>query len=114
MNNQAVGTQNMDGITASTYDYKGKAAKNIFSINSGLVTSDVINIGLTFDRKNLTSGGAFLNFLSIQLKRISSSTTQHLYDLGHLSNFNIKTFSGKFRIPTTLFLSGILPILLFL
>ena len=65
MNNQAVGTQNMDGITASTYDYKGKAAKNIFSVNSGLVTSDVINIGLTFDRKNLTSGGAFLNFLSI-------------------------------------------------
>lgn len=69
VNNQAVGTQNMEGITASTYDYKGKAAKNIFSINSGLVTSDVINVGLTFDRKALTSGGAFLNFLSIQLKR---------------------------------------------
>ena len=69
MNNQAVGTQNMEGITASTYDYKGKAAKNTFSINSGLVASDVINIGMTFDRKNLTSGGAFLNFLSIQLKR---------------------------------------------
>lgn len=69
LNSQSIGTQNMEGITASTYDYKGKGIKNSFNLSSSIVTSDAIAVGLTFDRKNISSGGAFLNFLAIQLKR---------------------------------------------
>lgn len=78
INGQALGTQSLDAITAERYDFKGKPNTQVFSINSNnITTSNTLSIALIFDRKALTSGGAFLNFLGLQsLKRLQLYNNQ--------------------------------------
>jgi hypothetical protein len=69
-NNQAIGIIFLNGIASDRYDVKGDFAVKNFVINSDNYTSaNELKIGFTYDRKALTTGVGYLNFVSVQALR---------------------------------------------
>ena len=69
-NGQNVGTVPLNAIGSDRYDTKGSLFTKIFTINSdNFTTANDLKIGLTFDRKGLTLGAGYLDFIGIQALR---------------------------------------------
>ena len=69
-NGQSIGNIPLNAIGSDRYDYKGVFETKIFTINSNNFTSaNDLKIGFTYDRKTLTSGVGYLNFVGVQTVR---------------------------------------------
>ena len=69
-NGQSIGNIPLNAIGSDRYDYKGVFETKIFTINSGnFTTANDLKIGFTYDRKMLTSGVGYLNFVGVQTIR---------------------------------------------
>ena len=69
-NGQSIGVLPLNAIGSDRYDNKGSLTTKTFTINSdNFITANDLKIGLTFDRKGLTSGAGYLDFLGIQSLR---------------------------------------------
>lgn len=70
INSQSIGTVPLNAIGADRYDYKGAFNTKSFIINSdNFTTANDLKIGFIYDRKTLTDGIGFLNFVGIQAVR---------------------------------------------
>lgn len=69
-NNQSIGNIPLNSIGTDRYDLKGTSASKSFAVNSdNFITANNLKIGVTYDRKMLTSGVGYLNFLGVQAVR---------------------------------------------
>lgn len=69
-NGQSIGNLPLIAIGSDRYDSKGSLATKNFSINSdNFITANDLKIGLTFDRKGLTLGAGYLDFIGVQSLR---------------------------------------------
>ncbi|MEA5257013.1 type IX secretion system sortase PorU [Arcicella aquatica] len=69
-NEEDLGRMAMSAIGSDRYDYKGASATKSFTISgSAFASTDAFRIGLTYDKKTLTYGVGYLNYLGIQAKR---------------------------------------------
>jgi len=60
----------ISAIGSDRYDYKGAIASKSFIINGSNFTNvNDLKIGLTYDKKTLTFGSGYLNFLGVQSQR---------------------------------------------
>lgn len=70
MNGQAIGNIPFNSVGSDRYDVKGISSNKNFFINSdNFTTTNELKIGFIYDRKNLTSGIGYLNFVGIQALR---------------------------------------------
>ena len=69
-NGQAIGTIPLNGIGSDRYDVKGDfTIKNFIIKSDNFTTANDIKIGFTYDRKTLTSGVGYLNYVGVQVVR---------------------------------------------
>ena len=69
-NGQSVGTVPLNAIGADRYDLKGDFSTQDFVINSdNFISSNDLKVGISYNRKNLTSGVGYLNFIGVQAVR---------------------------------------------
>lgn len=69
-NEQDLGRLSISAIGTDRYDYKGAVATKSFTIGgSTFANTNDLRLGLTYDKKALTFGSGYLNFLGIQLQR---------------------------------------------
>jgi hypothetical protein len=69
-NGQSVGMIPLNSIGADRYDYKGAFAIKNFTINAdNFTTANDLKIGFTYDRKTLSTGVGYLNFVGVQAVR---------------------------------------------
>ena len=70
VNGQTLENIPVNGIGTDRYDVKGAFANKNFIINSdNLTTANELKIGFIYDRKTLTSGVGYLNFVGVQAVR---------------------------------------------
>ena len=69
-NGQSMGIVSLNAIGLDRYDYKGAFGTKSFAINSDNFTiENDLKVGFTYDRKTLTSGVGYLNFVDVQAIR---------------------------------------------
>ncbi|MEA5458314.1 type IX secretion system sortase PorU [Arcicella sp. LKC2W] len=68
-NGLSVGNITLNAIGEDRYDYKGAFSSKSFTINPDFTNTSDLKIGLTYNRKSLSSGVGYLNFLGIQTVR---------------------------------------------
>ncbi len=69
-NGQSVGIIPLNGIGSDRYDLKGGfSVKNFIISSNDFTTANDLKIGFTYDRKTLTSGVGYLNFVGVQAVR---------------------------------------------
>jgi hypothetical protein len=69
-NSQPIGTVPLNAIGADRYDYKGSFNTKKFIINSdNFTTANNLKIGFIYDRKTLTDGVGYLNYVDVQAIR---------------------------------------------
>ncbi len=97
-NGFSVGSIALNAIGADRYDYKGSFSSKSFVINPDFTSATDLKIGLTYDRKTLSSGVGYLNFLGIQ-------TVRNLKLYGNQTAFrsveSLKYFTVKFSLNET-------------
>lgn len=68
-NGLSVGNVTLNAIGEDRYDYKGSFGSKSFVINPDFTNASDLKIGLIYNRKSLSSGIGYLNFLGIQTVR---------------------------------------------
>lgn len=67
LNGKALGSQSIESTSTYQYDYKGKlSTQNFVSLSDGTAS---LKIGITHDKKGLTVGYGYLNYLTLNCKR---------------------------------------------
>lgn len=104
-NEQNLGRLSISAIGSDRYDYKGAMASKSFTINGSNFTNvNDLRIGLTFDKKTLSFGSGYLNFLGVQSQRTLKLYNQQtifrsLESLNYPSvNYVIEKPSNTFKI----------------
>jgi hypothetical protein len=102
-NGQSVGSIPLNSIGSDRYDLKGVFSTRNFVVNSdNFITSNDLKVAFTYDRKALTSGVGYLNFVGVQavrnLKLYGNQTTFRSLE-------SLKNLTSKFMVnesPTSL------------
>jgi hypothetical protein len=80
VNGQEVGRTSMDVVSPGLYDLKGLRADRRFRVNSGDKPAASVSLTASFDRNGQSSAQAYLNYLSLQVKReLSAYEGQQIY-----------------------------------
>lgn len=102
-NEQNLGRLAISAIGSDRYDYKGAIASKSFIINGSNFTNvNDLKIGLTYDKKTLTFGSGYLNFLGVQSQRTLKLYNQQTI-FRSLESLNYPSVNYVIEKPSTTF-----------